>query len=78
MRWPKSSHDTDHCSSRAGFHLIECVGESGIEAGAGISKGLTLMRLCTQSFCSVLLPMQWRKIIDGCCTLLSGYRYGSK
>lgn len=42
------------------------MGESGIEAGAGIIKSLGLILLCTQSFSSVLLLlMQWEKMIDG-------------
>lgn len=42
------------------------MGESGIEAGAGIIKGLGLILLCTPSFSSVLLlRMQQEKMIDG-------------
>lgn len=54
-RWPGTNHNTDHCSSPRRLDLIKCVGESGIEAGAGIIKGLGLIVPCIQSFSSVLL-----------------------
>lgn len=41
------------------------LGESGIEAGAGIIKGLGLIVLCSPSFSSVLLLMRSEKMIDG-------------
>lgn len=44
------------------------MGDSGIEAGAGIIKGLELILLCPQSFSSALLVlMQGEKTIDGYC-----------
>lgn len=49
---------------------MNALGESGIEAGAGIIKGLVLTLLCTQSFSSVLLLlMQLEKMIDGYSTV---------
>lgn len=46
------------------------MGESGIEAGAGIIKGLGLIVPCTQSFSSVLLLLvHSEKMIDGYSTV---------